>query len=1238
MKLKKARIFSAILAATMLFNTTGMTVLAESNNESVVAELETETSVEETNEETKPEAESVAETTVQTESAENVSETTVVTEEASIEHTTESEEQQTSEMSETESAIVEETTTEEDLGEAITAESTEETTTTEEDLTIEEETETEELFPGLPDSYKLSSRQLEDKLKLAEYADEITALADDEGNTNAYAKGEVVYLADSREEAQTVADAFGGELKSFGDGVAVIGLGEKRTVGQAVKAASSRSYNLPAVWPNYYYTLFEEYNDPALYEASEHYQWAHEYVGDLYAWDEGYKGQGVKIGIIDTGVHSTHEDLRDNVKQNLSMVSEGTAVTTDPNGHGTHVAGIAAAVVNNGKGGAGIAPAAQIYAYSVMDSDGAMKDEYILRAINRAASDGVDVVNMSLGSGYYTKLEEDTIKSAYEKGVAVFAAAGNEATNGYEYPASYEKVCSVAALNQDGTKAGFTNYGNTVDLAFPGVDIVSTYNGSDESYASLQGTSMACPVAAGTAAVILSGSDKISELSGKNGSAKVDALVSIMQKNVNKASSSQVGSGTTYLPKVFGITLKTIDEIPAIPEWDKTVTTYTEAWVDIPVSCSSYGASIYYSINGKKPVYKNGSVTNGQPLVDGKARVGGAKQVTLNVIAVNRMSGKASKVVSQKYKFEPAPSGITITAADSVNQVAKGKNLTLSAVVEPSYAKYSGVEWSVLKGSGVTVNNKGKVTVSSSASAGECVIQAKAGDKTAEYILNIIDTTKIKKIAFTTKKYTIYAGDSQSLTGENNSNISIEGGEITDVVWSSNNKKVAIVDANGMVTALAPGKATIKAMANDGSKKAGSCTITVKQLADNIELKGPNKIAVGKSATIKAIITPANVTNKKLNWTVEPANNVTVSASGKVSVKSGASGTYTIIATEKDVPEGKVAQSAKLQFEVVANPITKIELPKTINLFTTSGYYDAPASMQLEPVVEGGDAKAVEYISSAPGVASVNSSGLVEAHSSGKATITCSATDGSNKKVKCNVVVSVPMSRIAIVPKNANEGIVSVGSKITLSAKVSNNFGKAANQNVKWSVMPGSEKYITIDEKKGVVKAIASDVSTGEYPQAIVKAEATDGSGASAIYSVLVMPKVTRFKANRVDVLDFQPYVEYENGKKAFAPSYSVDISGGKDIGYQNDPEMGVFWLVPKWTTTNRTYQEIVAGGGIVMPNEVQKIKVTVTLKDGSNKKQTINIEYVATKDNKIVSVKPIETSGTKSVYSVSAQ
>ena len=147
----------------------------------------------------------------------------------------------------------------------------------------------------------------------------------------------------------------------------------------------------------------------------------------------------------------------------------------------------------------------------------------------------------------------------------------------------------------------------------------------------------------------------------------------------------------------------------------------------------------------------------------------------------------------------------------------------------------------------------------------------------------------------------------------------------------------------------------------------------------------------------------------------------------------------------------------------------------------------------------------MQFASSAPGIASVNSSGLIVAHSSGKATITCSATDGSNKKAKCNVVVSVPMSRIAIVPKNGNEGIVSVGSKITLSAKISNNFGKAANQKVKWSIMPGGEQYAEIDENKGIVKGTASVIVSNYYPQIYVKAEAVDDSGASAVYPVVVI-------------------------------------------------------------------------------------------------------------------------------------
>ena len=295
--------------------------------------------------------------------------------------------------------------------------------------------------------------------------------------------------------------------------------------------------------------------------------------------------------------------------------------------------------------------------------------------------------------------------------------------------------------------------------------------------------------------------------------------------------------------------------------------------------------------------------------------------------------------------------------------------------------------------------------------------------------------------------------------------------------------------------------------------------------------------------------------------------------------------------------------------------------------------------MQLKPTITGGDSKSVEYTSSAPGVVGVDSDGYIYALANGKATITCAATDGSNKKAKCNVIVSVPMSRVTIVPKNANEGIVSVGSTITLSAKVSNNFGKAANQKVKWSVVSGSE-YITVDENKGTVKAVNCVITNNRYPQAYVKAEAMDGSGVSAVYSVMILPKVTKLNTNnsKQDVLLFQPSVEYEGGQEFLAPSYSVDISGGKDIGYQNDQDTGEFWLVPKWTTTGRTLAQIIASGGMVLSSEVQKVTVTVTLKDGSNKKKTETVEYVLTKDGYIIGVEAAKSKDSKTVYTVTAQ
>ena len=221
----------------------------------------------------------------------------------------------------------------------------------------------EMLFSGMDSEYVLSAEQMADKQELAEHVPEIPAYSK-ETTDGAYVPGQVVYMTDSAEEAQAVADGFNGVLESYYAGVAIIELPENRTVVQAVTAAASEYYNLPAVWPNYYKQLDVAYNDPALKENSANYQWFHEAVGDEYVWQAGYTGKGVKIGIIDTGVLNDHQDLSARVKKHLSMTGKTAAsATTDPNGHGTHVSGIAAASYKNARGGAGIAPEADLYVY-----------------------------------------------------------------------------------------------------------------------------------------------------------------------------------------------------------------------------------------------------------------------------------------------------------------------------------------------------------------------------------------------------------------------------------------------------------------------------------------------------------------------------------------------------------------------------------------------------------------------------------------------------------------------------------------------------------------------------------------------------------------------------------------------------------------------------------------------------------------------------------------------------------
>ncbi|MES2745070.1 MAG: S8 family peptidase [Bdellovibrionota bacterium] len=237
------------------------------------------------------------------------------------------------------------------------------------------------------------------------------------------------------------------------------------------------------------------------------------------------------VAVIDSGVEVDHPDLinafaRDSDGQVIgaNFVGKGSRLAPDSNwgdqnGHGTHVAGIVAATSNNKIGITGVAGCAnvRIMPVRVMGANGSGSSLEIDRGVQWAMAHGADIINLSLGSNVSFRRAQAShpnplYTEAAARGVMVFAAAGNESlTLGqnqnayvYSYPASYDHVISVAALDSKGNLARFSNRGETVDIAAPGVEILSTYMG--KGYRRESGTSMASPVAAGAYALALSAS------------------------------------------------------------------------------------------------------------------------------------------------------------------------------------------------------------------------------------------------------------------------------------------------------------------------------------------------------------------------------------------------------------------------------------------------------------------------------------------------------------------------------------------------------------------------------------------------------------------------------------------------------------------------------------------------------------------------------------------------------------
>ncbi len=243
--------------------------------------------------------------------------------------------------------------------------------------------------------------------------------------------------------------------------------------------------------------ILEALAKPSLVQPVEVLPWGVDKVDADLVWSIT-GGAGIKVGIIDTGIELDHPDLAANIKGGYNAI-DPTKSANDDNGHGTHVAGIVAAA-DNEIGVVGVGPAIDLYAIKVLNRRGSGYLSDVIEGLQWAVANGMQVVNMSLGSSSGNQSFADAVAAAKSAGLTMVAAAGNSG-GAVSYPAAYPEVIAVSATDNNDMIASFSSRGLEVDLAAPGVSIYSTYKG--KTYKTLNGTSMASPHVAGAVALLL---------------------------------------------------------------------------------------------------------------------------------------------------------------------------------------------------------------------------------------------------------------------------------------------------------------------------------------------------------------------------------------------------------------------------------------------------------------------------------------------------------------------------------------------------------------------------------------------------------------------------------------------------------------------------------------------------------------------------------------------------------------
>lgn len=728
-------------------------------------------------------------------------------------------------------------------------------------------------------------------------------------------------------------------------------------------------------------------NDPQI-----NYQWHLKRVNAFAAWDHVQPGGNVKIAILDSGIDMNHPDLVYNIdKENAWDMYDDAPLTKDMGGHGTHVAGIISATANNGIGIAGISNNIPVVPINVINTNPPLfngepvyttNTEVVIKAMERAIRiPDVRVINMSLGSYNDDQLFHEAIQRANDLGIICVCAAGNDNASKKHFPSDYDECVAVTATDEFNRKSMSSNYNEFKDIAAPGTNIYSTVPTSIENgYTKKSGTSMASPMVSATIAMIFS---KYPDLTSEE-------VKQVLYTTANPSSIAGIGHGrvnteaaliwqTEYLPsakEVFALYNR---------EHSGVRVTWQAPDVFVPV-----GYIIKRSVNGG--AYNQIAKFAGHNLyeyIDKEVQPG--NQYTYTVQTYDS-TGKTS-IPDRPYSARIWVHQISLDKTSATLHL--GAQMQLQAKIQPENAANKNVVYTSKNPAIATVNETGLVTA---LNPGSTEITATSEDGGLEASCSVTIPSKEEKPAPSISVASLLL-DKQNISLEEgktavlNCTVLPENASNKSLRWQSSNQAVVTV-ANGSLAAIKKGEAKITATTMDGSNQVVSCSVIVKPKPYELKLS-KNLFTLAKGKQVKITVVPQKgALAPSLIWKSSKPQIASVSKTGVV--KGLKNGKTEITASPKD----GTGKSAKCTV-YVGTIVSKVQLSKSkISLKVKSS-----ATLSAKVFPSSAAYKQVEWKSSNPKTASVNSKGKVTALRKGSVIISAVAKDGSNKTAKCRVTI-----------------------------------------------------------------------------------------------------------------------------------------------------------------------------------------------------------------------------------------